>query len=76
MKTRVIVENNRDNFIHPTNLKIAKSIDRVEMHPPLLHMFNTEVNNMNIVVKLLVIYCQDPHIMLQILQNQHKNIIV
>ena len=39
------------------------------MHPPLFHKFNTEVNNLNIAVTLLVIYRQDQQIILQHLEK-------
>ena len=54
-----------------------KIIYRVDIHHPLLHITNLEVNNLNIMVKLIVLYHQYPEIMFQNLQKiQCKNIIL
>ena len=70
------MENNTGHFINLQIIVTMKSIDGVNMQPFILHIFNMEVNHLNMVIKFLVVYCQDPQIIFQYLQNnQDKNII-
>ena len=67
------MENNRSILICEQNIVVVSHIDILDMQPPLLSIISMEVNNLIIVVTCIMVYHQDPEIMLQTLQNIQCN---